>query len=335
MIIKGQKLSKVISIFCYILYLALIIIVFDVLVLHKCLGFGYPTHYRQENIERYPYPYVEFTGKPNTEDHNEFGFRGPSFKESKQNDLKIAFFGGSTGYYGNPPLPSIVHQELEKLTGLSVFVANYSVVSSIHRQHLHGIIEFLPQFEPDIVVFYGGYNETHQNGFYDPRPGYPYNYFYRAETGTVFKLLVENSAIIGEIDKRMGVFTGLNKLKKEQQPFATGWNERIVEKYFETLRLAHAVTGTIESQLFGKARFFAFYQPYQVPNELVSAHDNIKRKISSIEYAFDVSAEFDPLGKKIYSDIVHVNQQANEVMGTKIAKIIAEELQLGNALTEK
>jgi len=320
--IKRQNLSKAISIANYCLYLVLIIIVFDVLVFNKLLGFGYPRHYRQENIERYPSPYVEFTGKPDTKDHNEYGFRGPSFKESKQNDLKIAFFGGSTGYYGDPPIPNIVKKELEELTGLSVFVANYSVVSSNHRQHLHGIIEFLPQFKPDIVIFYGGHNETLQSASYDPRPGYPYNYFYRAETSALVKLLIENSAIIGEIDKRTGVFTGLEKLRKEQQPLSDGWNNRMVEKYFETLRLANNVAGIIESQRFGKTRFFAFYQPYQVPKELLSANDNIKNKIRSIKYVFDVSSEFDALGKEIYNDIVHVKQPANEVMGLKSLKLL-------------
>lgn len=328
MSIKWQNLRKAISIANYFLYLVLIVIVFDVLVLNKWLGFGYPRHYRQENIERYPSPYVEFTGKPDTNDHNEYGFRGPSFKQSKQNDLKIAFFSGSTGYYGDPPIPDIVKEELEKLTGQSVFVANYSVVSSNHRQHLHGIIEFLPQFKPDVVIFYGGHNETLQNASYDPRPGYPYNFFYRAETSALCKLLVENSAIIGEIDKRTGVFTGYAKLRKEQQPFSDGWNHRMVEKYFETLSIANDVASTIESQRFGKTRFFAFYQPYQVPQELVSAHHDIKNKISSIKYFFDVSSEFDVLGKEIYNDIVHVKQHANHVMGAKIAQILAEELRL-------
>jgi hypothetical protein len=334
-IFKRQNLSKAISVANYLLYLVLIIIVFDVLVFNKWLGFGYPRHYRQENIERYPSPYVEFTGKPDTEDHNEYGFRGASFKESKQNDLKIAFFGGSTGYYGNPPIPRIVKNELEKLTGLSVFVANYSVVSSNHRQHLHGIIEFLPQFTPDIVIFYGGHNETLQSASYDPRPGYPYNFFYRAETRALFKLLIENSAIIGEIDKRIGIFTGLEKLRKEQQPFSDDWNNRMVEKYFETLRLANSVASIIESQRFGKTRFFAFYQPYQVPKELASAHNNIKNKIRSMKYVFDVSSEFDVLGKEIYNDIVHVKQRANKVMGVRIAQIIAKELQTEKAPIEK
>lgn len=333
MSINKQHLSKAISTVIYFIYLILVIVAFDVLVLHNLLEFGYPRHYRQENIERYPSPYVEFTGKPNTKDHNEYGFRGPSFKESKQNDLKIAFFGGSTGYKGNPPIPNIVKNELEKLTGLSVFVANYSVVSSNHRQHLHGIIEFLPQFKPDLIVFYGGYNETIQSADFDPRPGYPYNYFYRSETSSLLKFLFEHSAIIGELDKRTGLLSGLKKLREEEQPFSNAWNNRIVDKYFETLMLANSVSGTIKSNRFTKSKFIAFYQPYQVPDKFGTAHNKIKDSIKSLNYVFDVSSEYDVLGKEIYRDVVHVNQHANEVMGIKIAKTIVKVLQSDNYLS--
>ncbi len=339
MIIKRHPLSKAISIINYLFYIVLIIIVLDVFYFHNYLQMGYPQHW--DDDLRYSVPYVEFIGTPNLKnryrDHNEYGFRGPTYKESNQNDFKIAFFGGSTGYLGSPPIPNILEKELEKLTGLNVFVVNYSVVASNHRQHLHGIIEFLPQFKPDLVVFYGGYNETISSALYDPRPGYPYNYFYRTETSPFFKLLLKNSAIAGEIDKRTGVFSGLGKLKKEQQPYSNGWNKRIVKKYFETLMLANSFTSAIESQRFGKTIFFAFYQPYQVPKEFVSAHNEIKNQIGSLQYVFDVSSEYDILGEEIYyhNDIVHVNQHAKEVMGTKIAKIIAKELQAGKATIEK
>jgi hypothetical protein len=200
-------LKRIKSIIAYLMYLVIIITMFDVFILHNLFDFGYPRHYEEENIERFPSPYIEFTGKPNVKDHNEFGFRGDSFAKVAPGVFKIAFWGGSTGYGGSPPITKILERELINRLKQSVFVANYSVVSSNHRQHLHGVIEFLPQFKPDLIIFYGGYNETIQTAFYDPRPGYPYNYFYRSETTPFVKLLLRNSAIIGEIDKRIGIFT--------------------------------------------------------------------------------------------------------------------------------
>jgi hypothetical protein len=318
--------GKIVSIAVYLSYLLLVIVVFDVLILNKSFGLGYPRHYEEENIQRYPAPYVAFTGKPSVADHNELGFRGPSFIKSEPSDLRIAFFGGSTGYNGKPPIAKIIENKLKDLLNKSVFVANYSVVSSNHRQHLHGMIEFLTQFKPDIVIFYGGYNETIQSAYYDPRPGYPYNYFYRSETSPFFKLLLENSAIIGEVDKRIGVFTGINALRKKQKPLTDDWNKRIANKYLETLMIANNIAGTLESKHFGETRFLAFYQPYQVPDKFIFTHNDIKKRINFMKNTFDVSSEYDALGKTIYRDIVHVNQQAKELMGAKIAGIVFNEV---------
>ena len=66
------------------------------------------------------------------------------------------------------------------------------------------VIEYLPDFKPDLIIFYGGFNETIQNAVFDPRPGFPYNFFYRSGTGPLSKLLLQNSAIIGEFDKKNG-----------------------------------------------------------------------------------------------------------------------------------
>ena len=95
----------------YTFYLIAIIVVVDVFLFKDIFNFGYPSHYRQENIERYPAPYVGFTGKPNVEDHNEFGFRGKSFHFAGTNSIKIAFFGGSTGYVGDPTIAQVIEND--------------------------------------------------------------------------------------------------------------------------------------------------------------------------------------------------------------------------------
>lgn len=320
-----QGLPGARSVVRYLLYLVLAVVFLDVVVLKHVLNLGYPRHYHEENVRRYPAPYVSFIGKPGVDGHNELGFPGPSFAESHPGDLKIAFFGGSTGYLGDPPIPTVLQAVLAELLDDAVFVANYSVTASNHRQHLHAIIEFLPRVKPDLVIFYGGYNETIQSAFYDPRPGYPYNFFYRAETRAFWKLLLENSAIVGELDKALGVVSGIGKLRKEQQPLSDDWNRRIVDNYFETLRLAHDVAGTIDSNRFGKTRFLAFYQPYQVPEQFADAHAEIRARLRATDYTFDVSTEYDALGK-VYRDLVHVSQEAREQMAARIASIVAREL---------
>ena len=64
----------------YILPVFIAVVALDIIM--KFLGYGYPTHYNQENLERVPHPHDTFRGQPNVRDHNEFGFRG-TFKSSE------------------------------------------------------------------------------------------------------------------------------------------------------------------------------------------------------------------------------------------------------------
>ena len=94
--------------------------------------------------------------------------------------------------------------------------------------------------------------------------------------------------------------------------------------------MSNKVTRTIESKRYGKADFFAFYQPYQVNKQggkSVQVHEEIKRRLHQHEYIFDVSSEYDALGTEIYRDICHVNQHAKEQMSTRIATIVAKAVQ--------
>lgn len=314
-----RKLKKVTF---YCLYLLAIVILTDVILLRKVLHFGYPRHFNEENIQRFPTPYIEFKGRPMAGDHNEWGFRGPSFDIDDTAAYKIAFFGGSTGYYGEPPIPTIVGTELQKLSGKKIFVANFSVISSSQRQHAHEMLEFLPNFKPDIIVFYGGYNETMQQAICDPRPGYPYNFYYRRELSSFRKLLLEYSAVVGEIDKRTGGVSGLATLQERYKPYSNTWNHEIVEYYFETNRIANNLRRAFESNKFVTPKFFSFYQPFQFPDSFKVIHQNIRDRIRHVPYMYDLSALYDPLTKKIYKDVVHVYQSANQLMGDSIAHIL-------------
>ena len=60
---------------------------------------------------------------------------------------------------------------------MNVGVYNFGSVSSNHSQHVHRLIEFSDRYSFDLVIFYGGGNETFQYANYDPRPGYPYIFF--------------------------------------------------------------------------------------------------------------------------------------------------------------
>ena len=320
----------------YGFYLLLVIVVSDIVIIHHLFGYGYRAGPLEPSIS----PYAGAGHTPNTRSddtlvgeikfHNKHGCLGPSYTNSNSSQLRVAFFGGSTGYHGHPPIPEILAQDMARLLDTNVFVANFSACGSNHCQHLHRLVEVMAEYSPDVVVYYGGFNETWLNGSYDPRPGYPHEHYYHVEVGAFTKLLLTYSGVIGAIDRKFHIVSGLHRLRLDHVPWSDEWNRRIVDKYFDTLEVSNNVTRTIESKRYGNAEFFSFYQPYQVNwsgGKSVQVHEEIKRRLHQHEYIFDVSSEYDTLGTDIYRDICHVNQRAKEQMSMRIATIVAKAVQ--------
>lgn len=302
-------------------------ILFDMLICRGIFHLGYPTHYAFKGSAREPNPYVEFMREglsPETSlDKTNF------FKDAKKNDIKVALFGGSTG----EPLSSKLFQEkLSKYMHQKVYVVNFSCISANHRQHLHMLLEVLPKYNPDIVIFYGGYNETVQAVYYDPRPGYPYNFFYRGELSPWKRFIIEHSALIGALEYKYNILSSLGKLQAEYKPLSAEWNKSIENKYFETMELSNAVTGTITSKKYGHTKFIGFYQPYQVKlvPEFMETNNNIRKKIKNIDYIYDVQDAYDGFDGNIWKDICHVKETsgANEHIIDIMSRIVAKKFKL-------
>jgi len=309
----------------------------------------YPQHYDISDYHRAPKPYIGFSGKQDVLDHNEFGYRWEIDKGTDNTYFKIAFFGGSTGYAGDPPIATLLENYLKSEFGEQIKVANFSVVSSNHRQHIHNIIESNSLFKPDLIVFYGGYNETAQHAFYDPRPGYPYNFYYRDETSHWRKLLLERSPtanLLNRVGTKTGLFdlTPLSKLREdidleaangrrklglftqvEEPVYSEAWKTEVLKTYFETLSYANVLANALGSSRCSEHfKFRAFYQPYQIPDNLKSLDSEIRRDLRAVSYIYDVSDAF--VGRDdVYTDIVHVTQEGNEIMAQKMFNLLKAE----------
>jgi len=287
----------------------------------------YPTHYDISDYQRMPKPYIQFAGKPSVLDHNKLGYRWVIDDNLKNTTMKIAFFGGSTGYGGDSPIPALLENYLNEKFGDNIKIANFSVVSSNHRQHIHNIIESNEIFKPDLIIFYGGYNETAQPAFYDPRPGYPYNFFYHIETKNWVKILIENSPTFYTLN-RFGVkfdlfdFTPLSKLREEVQLYSEPWITDVHENYLQTFSYAEILSRAFTSpRCSSDAKFRAIYQPYQVPIALNSLDIRIRNSIKNLPYAYDISNLFSGRDD-VYTDIVHVNNKGNEMLARKISDLL-------------
>jgi len=149
------------------------------------------------NFYRYPKPFVEFSGKPNSsalflayeqmggtkEDAtitlNDLGFRGELPLPDKSEEFRIIMLGGSTVFNG-VPLSKSIPGELEQVfhnNGFSkVKVYNWGVVSFNSGQELSLLVHSVADFNPDLVITYDGANDIYHSYVFEPRPGYPYNW---------------------------------------------------------------------------------------------------------------------------------------------------------------
>lgn len=321
---KLYTIGKVLN---YAIVLAVIVIAVDVALLRST----FPRHYRSDDTHRYPYPYEMFRAKPNVADHNADGFRGRLFREDNSRAIKIAFFGGSTGYNGSPPIAETLEKELKRLWRRDVRVFNFSVTSSNHRQHVHGIVENVLAREVDLILFYGGNNEIFQARYYDPRPGYPYNFFYREETSTLNKARLENSAfwaLLNKVLENRNIDTGMNltplvSLRNRFGVWTDAWETLVIDNYIETIALASRISGAVESKHCGKAVFLAFFQPMQYHKIAdVNLANKARARIGEYDYIVDVFDAYSKFGTDIFTDVVHVKQDARDWMGQTMAKVI-------------
>ena len=315
------KLYKVKVFYC-LLFIFIIYVIIDFNIIGRFL-LGH--HY--EFIHRYPHPHVGFTGKPNKgklpHRHNKFGFIGPNLNQAKSDDFTIAFFGGSTGYRGNPNLPIMIEKILKEnnFKNGKVFISNFSVEASNHNQHLHMLTEFVLTNKVDLVIFYGGWNETVCHLYYDPRPGYHFNFFYTHDVPHWKKFLVENSKIFMSLQHKI-----VNREKFNQNTrtrLSEKWNKDIVENYIGTLNKANLVVNILEPNVEQRSNFIAFYQPFDLTQspEIMPVHDEIKEKSRSLPWLHDIN---DVLleTENSYFDLIHIQQHARELVAEAISNLI-------------
>ena len=248
------------------------------------------------------------------------------FKDAEKDDVKVAIFGGSTG---QPLSEQYFSDKLSEKLHKKVTVKNFSAAAQIHRQHLHAILELLPKYNPDIVIFYGGFNDLWVGTWADPRPGYPYNFYYVREVPTATKFFVENSAICILLQEKFNLFFSPQKFWKSVFVCTDEWQKIDADKYIETLGLAKKVTETFESKYYGKTRFVAFYQPFQDTDYFEKAQKMVQEKIKGLDYVYDLHNAFDGMGD-VYTDICHVKEDsgANEHIIDLMSDITAKKFPL-------
>ena len=326
MFIKIKVFLKILSI------TILLLVIGDII--FKLKGHGYNDEFSESHVERYVYPYDMFRSKPNVLDHNKYGFKGPLPENFKnKNVLKIGFFGGSTGYFGEPAIPKLIENNLKK-KGTDNVVFNFSSVASNHTQHIHRMVQFL-EWNFDIIIFYGGGNETLGYYYYDTRPGNPYNFFIRNELSPLKHSLIRYSSIFGKIDKiTNGSISGYKKMTQFRDQNYDKWIEKISNDYVKKLKIAKQITdGSIKPEICSKSIFIPIIQPINLEfnlgrQDFEKNYPRLKKLVNSIlinkEFeGIENSLNLKNLTNKIeFNDELHTKQKSKFVIANKIANLV-------------
>ena len=321
---------KKIKVFFNVLFIIILfLIVGDVF--FKLKGHGYNNEFNESHLERYVYPYDMFRSKPNVLDHNSNGFRGPEL-ESFNSDkiLKIGFFGGSTGYFGNPSVPKLIEKNLKK-RGIDNVVFNFSSVASNHTQHIHRLVQFL-EWKFDLIIFYGGGNETLGYYYYDTRPGNPYNFFIRNELSPIKHSLIRYSSIFGKIDKITGgSISGYKKMIEYRDSDYDTWIDKISKDYIKKIHIAKQITdGSIKPEICRTSNFLPIIQPINL--DFNFNRDDFKRDYPKLKKLVDAvisNDEFEQIENSLnltnlidkikFEDELHIHQDSKPVIANEIA----------------
>ena len=311
--IKNFILSLTISI------LSLIIVDFYIF---KFFGHGFPSSISEEIYERSPSPYDMFAGKPKYKDHNSYGFKGGNFIQANEKEISIGFFGGSTGYNGDPPIINLIEKNFAK-ENIKINSYNFSSVSSNHNQHVHRLLKY-SNLKFDFVIFYGGFNETIQTYLYDPRPGYPFNFWIRNELSKLKYILLKYSSIYAEYEKKTGKISDLDQIKKKINYGSEEWIQVLLMNYINVLEKAKVLSKkVVKSNKCKTTNFLAFYQPISNKNSdkttklIITKTKDILLKKKNLIY--DIS---DILNETYFIDSVHISQKGRELIADEIYKYI-------------
>jgi len=250
----------------------------------------YPVEY-----VRHPRPYSMFAGKPSVANLNSLGYRGDVPQMPKPADeYRIIFLGGSTVYFGNPSISTLV-EEIFKQNGIHhIKVYNFGVMSSVSGMELARIVFEVLDLAPDMIVMYNGGNDILQPLLYDPRPGYPFNFIAYENNPLLDKniknypstaLLMYGSNIMRHFFRNYFVekFVPLESVRKRSKFKSDEWKDEIANIYVGNLIKANKV-----SNVFG-AEFIAFYQPSVYFKDVLSDKEQYYKDDEKSKFVKEIS----------------------------------------------
>jgi hypothetical protein len=331
----------------------------------------------QQDVYHYPQPYVVFTGQPNTQgvaagvwramggteaeatiSLNALGLRGP-LPGPKGDEYRVLVLGGSAAFNG-VPLSRSIPGELERRyleSGRArARVYNWGVVSAVSGQELALLVHHGVDYAPDLVIAYDGANDVIGPYWYDPRPGYPFDFLvveagraYLTGRGTptrrrLLTLLMAEShalrALFGPVAYQILDFDG----KRAETGYRSeAWQAQIVDAYVRNVEKMCMVGNAYRFRvavvlqplwLFKKTTVGRERQvdaPGEFRRFIDISYRRIRERLATLQRAHgpsctfvDLSEMFDDAKQEVFWDFIHVSNEGNRLVAEEIYRRLGE-----------
>lgn len=278
-----------------------------------------------------------------------------------EDELRIFVLGGSTVLGGRSPsttIPGMVETHLQSGGLRRARVYNFGVVSFVSGQELSLLAHRLIDLKPDLVIAYDGGNDLFEPWFYDPRPGYPFNYLTEEEAmsaqantlgaAKTVASFARDSALLQALFGTLGlsdrIWARTADLRDTVKWKSAEWRQAVVGMY------ARNVTAMCRLARGYDALFAAFFQPmlpYSTTLDgsavAISGGDIMVQGLreqramvpeivgrqfpaASVEEGClfsDLSALLEDR-PEAFSDIIHVDDKANQLIAQRLANVLLD-----------
>ena len=309
---------------------------------------------QETDVYHHPAPYVVFHGKPHarvTKNDplrpgepsldirlNDLGFRieKPLPSRKPDGEKRVFLLGSSTVFNGASLADSLSGQvqccfHSEGRTDVQVY--NFGFVSSVSGQELALLVHLLADYKPDAVIVYNGGNDVCLPAFYDPRPGYPYNFVAYESVMRRIRFESEQAASRWRLHEE-GLEYDLLALRTSCGYGSTEWENAIVSTYIRNIDkmyrfsrgLGFQFAAFLEPMLFFKAplagkemELLASICRNNLDHYVKRQYDRVRRLFDYLgreagnngaRFA-DLSMIFSEYGRETYRDYRHVDEGGN------------------------
>jgi lysophospholipase L1-like esterase len=305
----------------------------------------------RSNFEYHPFPYISFKGIPGEGYYNEEGYRSPvPVSNELRRGPRIFLLGGSSLVNGTQTLAQLLQNRFDN-EGIHVEIYNRGVVSSAIRQDLSRLVHEIVDHNPDLIIFYHGFNELMNQLYGDPRVGYPFNFWIsennplhlrKANEFPLLKMLLLRSTIARQYFPREleSLVVNTEKYNQEVNKFSEGWEQEIVNDYWQSLEKFKELEKAFgyKTMVFFQPVFFG-HPDYKAQDDGRNEHHKSFKRMFHLlmndprrkEFSYnDLSKFFDDQKKSPFRDDVHINDKGREKVADAIYPMIKRQVEALN-----